>query len=128
MTLNVADVTNYKLSETLAWNNKWLKASATLWGRRAHYSGIGGAFSGCVDNSNDWGWNVDAKATLGRGWLITTNFQYMGSYETMTSERNPSLHREAYQTRHHLSQWKQPDRPCYQFFQKRHEWEYDLLQ
>ena len=22
MTLNVADVTNYKLSETLAWNNK----------------------------------------------------------------------------------------------------------
>lgn len=90
MTLNVADVTNYKLSETLAWNNKWLKASATLWGRRAHYSGIGGAFSGCVDNSNDWGWNVDAKATLGRGWLITTNFQYMGSYETMTSERNPT--------------------------------------
>lgn len=86
ITLNVADVTTCRVSETFAWNNKWLKASATLWKHWAHHHGIGNNYSDHTLNDDNWGWRLDARATLGRGWLIATNFQFMGGYKTLTTQ------------------------------------------
>ena len=82
----MADVTTCRVSETFAWNNKWLKASATLWKHWAHHHGIGNNYSGHTLNDDNWGWRLDARATLGRGWLIATNFQFMGGYKTLTTQ------------------------------------------
>lgn len=86
MMQNVADVTTYKLSETFAWNSKWLKASATLWGQSAHHKGIGSVYGFSAINDNCWGWKVDTKVNLGYGWLIATDFQFASRYKTISSE------------------------------------------
>ena len=86
MTRNVANVTTYKLSETLTWNSRRLKASAILWGSREHHQSVGKDFCESVVNNNNWGWRIDARANLGRGWLATANFQYTSSYKSITYE------------------------------------------
>ena len=84
--INDADASVYKLSETLAWNNKWLKASATVWHQWAHYHGIESIRGGREEvNDKNWGWNLDAKASLGCGWQLATNFRFMGAFETLTT-------------------------------------------
>ena len=86
MVRNVANVTSYKLSETIAWNSKWLKASATVWGNREHHQDLGEEFSESVVDNNNWGWLLKAKANMGRGWSATANFQYTSGYRSMTYE------------------------------------------
>ena len=88
--LNVADVTTYKLFETLAWKNRWLKASATLWWQRAHHQGTGGVFGECVVNDNSWGWSLVAGADLGCGWRVATDFQYMSANRNVVTEYSRS--------------------------------------
>jgi hypothetical protein len=80
---NDADASIYRLSETLAWNNKWLKASATIWHHWAHYQGIGSIREGREVDDKNWGWSLNARADLGRGWLVTSNFQFMGDHKTV---------------------------------------------
>ena len=83
---NVGDATSYRLSETLAWNSKWLKTHATLWFNRAHFQGRGKDFSENVVNDNSWGWEWDAKVDFGCGWVLTTDFRYRSRFKTMTSD------------------------------------------
>lgn len=58
---NNADASIYKLSETLAWNSKWLRTSATIWRNWAHYQGIGHILSGREIDDKNWGWNFNAS-------------------------------------------------------------------
>ena len=88
MVLNDADVSTYRLSETLAWNNKWLRASATIWRHWAHYQGIGSIRGGREADDKNWGWSVNARADLGCGWLVATNFRFTGGYKTIASQGN----------------------------------------
>ncbi len=88
MTLNDADVSTYRVSETLAWNNKWLKANATIWRHWAHYQGIGSIRGGREVDDKNWGWSLNVRADLGCGWLVATNFRFMGGYQTIASRAN----------------------------------------
>ena len=83
--INDADASVYKLSETLAWNNKWLKASATVWHQWAHYQGVEEINGGREVDDKNWGWNLNAKADLGCGWKLSTNFRFMGGYQTVAT-------------------------------------------
>ncbi len=83
---NVAHVTSYKITETIAWDSKWLKASATVWDNREHHQDLGEEFSESVVDNNSWGWQLKAKTHLGRGWTATTNFHYTSGYRSMTYE------------------------------------------
>lgn len=87
MTQNVAYVTTYKLSETLAWTGRRLQVSASVWKHWAHNSGIGSNFSGSTLNDRNRGWRVDAKADLGKGWRAAADFQYTGEYHTVASQK-----------------------------------------
>jgi hypothetical protein len=80
---NDADASIYRLSETLAWNNKWLKANATIWRHWAHYQGIGNIRGGREVDDKNWGWNLNARADLGRGWVVAANFRFMGGVKTV---------------------------------------------
>ncbi len=84
--LNVANVSTYKVSETLTWNSRWLKAQATLWRHWEHHHGIGTVFGGHTMNDKNWGWQVEANASLGSGWLVEANFQYMGGYNNISTK------------------------------------------
>lgn len=85
-TINDANALVYRLSETLAWKNKWLKASATIWRHWAHYQGVEGIRAGREVDDKSWGWNLDAKADLGCGWQMATNFRLMGGFQTVATQ------------------------------------------
>lgn len=85
VTLNIANVSICKVSETLAWNSKRVKASATVWKHWARNEGIGSVFEGCDKDNNNYGWKLEGKAHLGCGWLVATNLQYTGEYLTVAS-------------------------------------------
>ena len=87
-TINDANASVYRLSETLAWKNRWLRASATIWRHWAHYQGIGIIRGGQEADDKNWGWNLDARADLGRGWLMATNFRFMGGFKTVSAQVN----------------------------------------
>ena len=85
---NDADASIYKLSETLVWNNKWLKASATIWKHWAHHQGIGSIRGGREVDDQNWGWNLNARADFGQGWAMATNFSFVGENKTIASQTN----------------------------------------
>lgn len=85
-TMNDANASVYRLSETLAWKNKWLKASATIWRHWAHYQGVEDIRAGREVDDKNWGWSLDAKADLGRGWQMATNFRFMSGFQTVATQ------------------------------------------
>jgi hypothetical protein len=86
---NVADVKTYTLREQIAWNGKWLTANAEIWGCLSHHTGIGSIFGGTDLNDSNWGWKLGARAKLGHGWQVNTDFQYMGGYKTVAIDTSP---------------------------------------
>lgn len=88
--LNVADVATFTVSESVTWQNKWLTTKAEVWGKLSNNRGTGPIFGGKTVDDSNWGWKLEAKAKLGHGWQVNTDFQHESGYKTIAMDMSPS--------------------------------------